>query len=217
MRFAYGAEGLDIRNDKGNFTAAYIEHFKGQTANEAERHYRLLLVLTRIHKGDIILLPKVSINRPSVGNYFTIAECTTEYSFAPLLNNDFGHIIGVKLLGTFDYSAVDSKINLAFHYRVIDKINKPEIIQKIEKLLCSLSPPENDLDSMMNKMLSMQENYLEELLNVLKTLPPDNPTRKEYLQKVLEMFRTFLPALLKKIVKEHLNEYKKRHPIMIGL
>ena len=48
----------------------------------------------------------------------------------------------------------------------------------------------------------MQEDYLEGLLKVLKTLPPDSPTRKEYSQKVLEMLRTFLPDLLKKIVKE---------------
>ena len=200
IRFGWGAKGLDLRNGKENFIASCREHFGGQT--KAEHLYWVLSVLTRIHAGDIILLPKVSVDQSEVGNYFTVAECTAEYSFAPLPNNDFGHIIGVKLLGTFDYGAVDSKINKAFRYRAINRVNKAETIQEIEKLLCSLSLPENDLDSLMDKMLSMQENYLESLLKILKNLPPDAPTRKEYSRKVLEMLRTFFPDTLKKIVKE---------------
>ena len=202
MRFPYGAAGLDLRNGKEEFIAAFLKHFKDTTADNAQRYYWLLSVLMRIHKGDIILLPKVSINRPERGNYFTVVECTEDYSFAPLPNNDFGHIIGVKILGTFDYRDVNSKITLMFRFRAINKINNPETIQSIEKLLCSLLPHENDLDAMKEKMLSMEENYLEGLLEVLKVLPPDSPLRKAHLQKIFETVRIFSPDTLKKIVIE---------------
>lgn len=200
MRFPYGAEGLDLRNGKEEFIAAFLKNFKDMTADNAQRHYWVLSVLMKIRKGDIILLPKVSVNRPECGNYFTVAECTEEYSFAPLPNNDFGHVIGVKILGTFDYRDVNSKITLMFRFRAINKINNSETIQWIEKLLCSLLPPENDLDAMKEKMLSMEENYLAGLLEVLKVMPADSPLRKAHFQKIFETLRTFLPDTLKKIV-----------------
>lgn len=64
-------------------------------------------------------------------------------------------------------------------------------------------PPENNFDAVTEKMVALQDGYLEELLKVVKTLPPDTPGRKEYSsQKILEMLRTFLPETLKKVVKD---------------
>ena len=202
IRFTWGAEGLDLRNGIEKFVTTYLVRFGGEIY-DAKRRYHVLSILMKIRVGDIILLPKVSVERPEIGNYFTVVECTEEYSFAPLPNNDFGHVIGVKILKTFNYRDVDSKINLAFRFRAINKISDPEIIQCIEELLRSLSPPpENDLKSMMEKVLATQESYLGEFLRGLKNLPPDAPSREEYSRKVLELLRTFLPATLKKIVKE---------------
>ena len=201
LRFGWGTKGCDLRKGKENFITVCIE--KGQTAKDAEREYHVLSVLKNIRIGDIILLPRVSINRPEVGSYFTVAECTAEYSFKPLSNNDFGHIVGVKLISTFDYSEVDSKINKAFRYRAINRINDPEKIRLIENLLRPLLPPENNLDSVTEKMVALQDSYLEELLKVVKTLPPNTPGQKGYSsQKILEMLRTFLPETLKKLVKD---------------
>lgn len=209
LRFAFGWDGLDLRTGEDKFVAAYVEHCN-DTKYSALKRYRYLSILKDISVGDIILIPRFSIYQPEVGQYFTIAECTKTYTFAPLPKcNDLGHIIGVKLLKSFDYrsdseaaNCIADKLRLAFRSRTVSRINDPNMIAAVEKLLEPLPPPESNLDSLMDKMLSMQSEYLDGLLKILKSLPIDAPSREDVSRKVLEALRMFLPDALKKLVKD---------------
>lgn len=214
LRFGFGWKGLDLRNSEDEFIATYVEHCKA-TKEEALKRYRFLSILKDIRVGDVILIARFNINKPEVGQYFTLAECTETYTFAPLPeHDDFGHIIGVKLLNSFDYrsdneaaNCIGDNLRLAFRSRTVSRINNPTMIAAVKELLEPLPPPESDLNSMRDKMLSMQAEYLDGLLKVLKVMPPtlmpaDSPSRKELLRKVLEALRMFLPDALKKLVKD---------------
>ncbi len=252
LRIPWGFAGLDLRN-KENFVAAYVEFLKEnnpdeteeELTNEAVKHYSRLLILTKIKIGDIILIPRVSIHQSEVGKYFTVAEVSAEYSFEPMPeHNDFGHVIGVKLLGTFDYysenmaeSYIGNNLISSFRSRIVSRINNPDMIRCVEELLGLQKSPqgtfgafarnrvkrfnqlisqlqedairygplksqENVFDSVMNRILEMQESYLEGLLKLLQNLPPDDPSRNEISQKILNALRMFSPDELKNVVKK---------------
>lgn len=237
LRIPWGFAGLDLRN-KENFVAAYVERSKEnnhemteeELTNEAVNRYSRLLILTKIKIGDIILIPKVSIHQSEVGKFFTIAEVSAEYSFEPMpKHNDFGHIIGVKLLNTFNYhsenmaaSYIGNNLVSAFRSRIVSRINNPDMIRCVEELLGSLTshetgkilvephekeiflaPPRKSSGySIIDQILAMQESYLEGLLKLLRNLPPDDPSHNEISQKVLEALRMFSTDELIKIVKK---------------
>lgn len=211
LRFDFGWKGLDLRNNEDKFVAAYVERCN-DTKDSALTRYRRLSILKDIRVGDIILIPQFSIYHKDeeVGQYFTIAECTETYTFAPLPKyNDLGHIIGVKLLKSFDYrsdseaaNCIADKLRLAFRSRTVSRINDPNMIAAVKELLEPLPPLESNLDSLMDKMLSMQAEYLDGLLKILKALPTDAPSREDVSRKVLEALRMFLPDALKKLVKD---------------
>lgn len=213
LRFDFGWKGLDLRNNEDKFVAAYVERCN-DTKDSALTRYRRLSILKDIRVGDIILIPQFSIyHQDEVGQYFTIAECTETYNFATLPKQDdldeLGHIIGVNPLKSFDYrsdseaaNCIADKLRLAFRSRTVSRINDPNMIAAVKELLEPLPPPESDLDSLMDKMLSMQSEYLDGLLKILKALPTDAPSREDVSRKVLEALRMFLPDALKKFVKD---------------
>ncbi len=70
----------------------------------------------------------------------------------------------------------------------------------------TFSSQESDSLSPIKKILHMQENYLNGLINVIRNLPPNDSSRKEILGKILEALRMFSPDTLKKIVSELFTE-----------
>lgn len=61
---------------------------------------------------------------------------------------------------------------------------------------------ESDSVSPIKKILHMQENYLNGLINVVRNLQPDDPSREEILGKILEALKMFSPAVQKNMVKD---------------
>lgn len=61
-------------------------------------------------------------------------------------------------------------------------------------------PP--SIESPLEKISAIRENYLNELLKVLRTLPPDDPSRNEVIENILDTLRMFSSDALKKIVRE---------------
>lgn len=212
MRQCWGRTGCDLRLGSETFIKNW-KNFPNRSDNrnplEPQKRYRILSVLLEIKPGDIIIVPKVSSSDKDIGKYFTVVECVKPYEFEPLPQGDCGHIIGVKILGTWDYSSANENANAVgrvlktFSFgKAVNRILNAEIIKVIDNLIATLPPTENDLDSMMKKMLEMQENYLTELLKVFRDLPSDNPTRQDFLKKIHDMLSMLPPDLLKKIIKE---------------
>lgn len=59
-----------------------------------------------------------------------------------------------------------------------------------------------DFNSPLQKISAIRENYFNELLKILRNLPPDNPSRKEVLDDIFETLQTFSHDALKKIISE---------------
>ena len=66
----------------------------------------------------------------------------------------------------------------------------------------TFSSQESDSLSPIKKILHMQENYLNGLINVVRNLQPDDPSREEIFGKILEALRMFSPAAQKNMVKD---------------
>lgn len=153
LRQGWGPKGADLRGDPASFITALNERWKD--IENTPRRYSILLPMTKIKRGDIIIVPRLSIKQYSIGKYFTIAECTEEYIFEPLPTyNDYGHIIGVRALGTWDYRSADDSANLLGKLlmsmpfsKAVNTIKNPETIQAIENLIDSLPLIENTSDS----------------------------------------------------------------------
>lgn len=156
LRQGWGPKGADLRTDPASFITALNERWKD--IENTPRRYSILLPMTKIKRGDIIIVPRLSIKQYSIGKYFTIAECTQEYTFEPLTTyNDYGHIIGIKALGTWDYRSANDSANLLGKLlmsmpfsKAVNTIKNHETIQAIENLIDSLPLIENISDSALN-------------------------------------------------------------------
>lgn len=73
--------------------------------NKASDRYDILKPMLSIREGDIISVPKVSLDVDRVGRYFTLFKATGMYYLGdPLGNyNDFSHIIPVQPIKTISY------------------------------------------------------------------------------------------------------------------
>ena len=147
LRQGWGPKGADLRGDPASFISALNKRWEG--IENTPRRYSILLPMTKIKRGDIIIVPRLSIKQYSIGKYFTIAECTEEYTFEPLSTyDDYGHIIGIRALGTWDYRSANDFANLLGKLLMSMPFSKAvnTTIQAIENLIDSLPLIENTSD-----------------------------------------------------------------------
>lgn len=215
LRQHYGI--ADLRKGAEAFVKALQDaNFKDTVS--PQRRYTILSVLLKIKRGDIIVVPKVSINQLGMGKWFSVFECVEEYTFSPLPPyDDFGHIIGVKARGTFDYDSTNEFANLIGKLlmgislsRAVNQIRNPETIQAVENLTETLPPPVDDPDSLKDKILTMQKYYLNGLLQAARSLPPDDPSRAAGLKKILETVRMLFPDALRAMIHDLFVESGRR-------
>ena len=118
LRQGWGIEGADLNGGPEKF----IEAWRAAGAEEPDewlaRKYRNLCIIQEMKAGDIIVVPKLSMNTPC-GDWeawdttFTVLEVTEEYRFEPVAvpewdgDKDFGNIIGVKVIGSCSYYQSD--------------------------------------------------------------------------------------------------------------
>ena len=60
---------------------------------------------------------------------------------------------------------------------------------------------QSDLNSPLKKISAIRENYLNDLLKILRNLPPDDPLRKEVIENIVETLRLFSFDALKNMIK----------------
>lgn len=58
------------------------------------------------------------------------------------------------------------------------------------------------INSPLQQISAIRENYFNELLKILRNLSPDDPSRNEVLNNILETLQAFSPDALKKIISE---------------
>jgi hypothetical protein len=114
LRQGWGVPGLDLRLADSIWIENYIIGARqywneDATCNEAIGRKKILNHMLDMSIGDIIFIPNVSENTLNSG-FFTVATVESLYYFENRNNNpntwkkDFGHIIGINYLKTFNYS-----------------------------------------------------------------------------------------------------------------
>ena len=104
LRQGWGSSGMDVRNPFDEFTAAWKKW--ASSSENMKRRYNMLRIMLEIKEGDLIVIPKVSIQQTATGRYFTIVKCKKPYEFALSDGkNDFGHYIEVESLVSCDYDS----------------------------------------------------------------------------------------------------------------
>ena len=122
-RQGWHPSGADIRLGYEAFLKAWIA--KGWPIYEdnyslaigARRRFDVLKKMLNIRPGDRLIIPRVSVDVPGNGNYFTLATVTEPYNVVGVLNsfNDFGSVIGVdkETLCSYDYDENDMAAEIA--------------------------------------------------------------------------------------------------------
>ncbi len=195
LRQGWGAEGMAVSNSEQNFLAARVKAWGsfanvpvGQTKDYHIRKYHNLHTMLDIKVGDLIVIPKVSLNNPYVGRYFTVAKCTEEYKFNVLQGvNDFGHIIGVENLFSCDYDFnSDSQIicgKLRAYQSSINNVLNEDFKNAVDNLIKNYTTnPQNfssnnvaqsSLDMLAQDTKNERVKYLQEIVKSLRKLPPN--------------------------------------------
>ena len=102
LRQGWGAKGMRIDAPVEHFISAWKDHwpddFSGDSseARSMKRKYNNLHIMTEIQVGDLIIIPKLSMEHDYVDRFFTIARCDMTYDFSlPEGYDDFGVRAGV--------------------------------------------------------------------------------------------------------------------------
>jgi len=146
LRQGWGVEGLDLRQCESKWIENYIlgakkywgVEIKDDYCEIAMGRYKILELMLKMQIGDIIFIPKHSKTKHHDENYFTVCKVLGNYYFD--LNEkikDFGHVIPVKIIGSFEYGNEIDGIDFSGYYsRAISKIEKNhKIYEKIKKFI----------------------------------------------------------------------------------
>ena len=104
LRQGWGGPNMDVRNPFDKFTAAWEKW--SPCSENVKRRYNMLRVMFEIKEGDLIVIPKVSMEYNVPGRYFIIVKCRKSYEFTlPDGKNDFGHYIEVDPVVNCSYDS----------------------------------------------------------------------------------------------------------------
>ena len=170
LRQGWGGFGMDIRNSLEDFLAARVNN-RGAFSNSKRyltrdyhigKYYNLRKML-KIEIGDLIVIPKLSVDNPYVGNYFTVVRCTKEYDFyVPANVGDFGHIIGVEILFScpydFNFSAQTISGKFQSYRSSLNHVWKKDFQDAADKLVESTSDFfSNKIENALNSLTDLEE------------------------------------------------------------
>ena len=145
LRQGWGSEGLDLTkgfsNFESNWPAAWL-------VGDADRHFNMLKPLLDIQKGDLVIVPDVTVSYDTYNTHgFTLLRCVEPYQFVEPLTvkrgedttTDYGHSIKVNVVYSCDYFDPWGKIGRKLRgYRdritKVDKESQKEFVDAISFL-----------------------------------------------------------------------------------
>ena len=233
---AQNPSGADLRKGRHSFVQAWRDAGWGNPDSEAPKRYDILSPMLDIQIGDRIIIPKVSKDNPSVCRYFTIAICVKPYEFASFKNyNDFGHIIGVDVVGSWSYysanpsaSTLGQMLSTIAYSRAVNRVNNFHFAQAVEDLIRGCKPKPVVPVAPETVEPETVEPEIIEPVDKLKSKPKYKPTlippakktnavdslirrtyadRKAYLQKILERLEQVKPSSLEEIIMQLFAEH----------
>lgn len=152
LRQGWGTKGLDLNScSDGTVSKKWIKNFiisskrdwgvighkEKEYCHIATGRYNILKHMQMMRREDIIIIPKHSYENRHDNKRFVVCEVLSPYYF-DLNDNykDFGHVIQIKIIGTFEYEK-KSIIQKDFqgYQKAINRIKKTLLIKKINSLI----------------------------------------------------------------------------------
>ena len=195
LRQGWGAAGMRIDTPKEQFIEAWKEVWSDSNSEAGrKRKYNNLHIMTEMREGDIIVIPKLSMEHDYVGQFFTIVRCDKTYDFSlPEGYNDFGHFLTVTHLLScpYDYDGSSQTICAKFiAYRsAVNHVYSADFCNAVNELL-QLKDKEGPLFKTDNS------DYLKKLSD--KTVP----ARNTYLNNIIEEMQKWPNLTFEKIIKK---------------
>ena len=186
LRQGWGAEGMRLDATVEQFISAWKNHWPGDTSEvrTIKRKFNNLHIMTEIQVGDLIIIPKLSMEHDYVGRFFTIARCDKAYDFhLPDGYNDFGHFLTVTPLIScpYDYNGSSQTICAKFnayrsavnHVYNADFCNAvDELLEKNEKVATYFEAGRGDYLKMLSDSTKIDRNsYLNKIVEIMRKWP----------------------------------------------
>ncbi len=203
LRQGWGANGMRIDDPVESFISGWKtqwpDDFSGDSSEirTIKRKYNNLHIMTEIQVGDLIIIPKVSMEHDYVGRFFTIARCEKTYDFSlPEGYNDFGHYLTVKNLLScpYDYDGSSQTICAKFNaYRAaVNHVYNSDFVNAVNELLENNDKVETFFEIGSGDYLKMisdstkddRTSYLNKILGEIRKWPPK--TFEYIIQKLFE-------------------------------
>lgn len=194
LRQGWGAEGMSVVEPCEAFMEAWHNVWGMDDANGRYiiRKYNNIRTMLEIEPGDIIIIPKLSMNSKNDMQSFLIAECKGKYSFSPI-NNDFGHIINIKPIASCPYAHNSYSHTVAAKFKSYRKaVNKVYSESFIESV-----------DALIGEYLCNKENFqTADYSNIKKLSAPTSDAQKQYYKSILDTINNWDSSILEKIIVE---------------
>ena len=196
LRQGWGAEGMNIDQDKKGFLDAWNKAWENDSVPKEKRirKYNNLRIMREINPNDYIIIPKTSLEHDYSGRFFTIVKCEEKYSFS-LANgkNDFGHFIKVAPLFSCPYDFDDNSLIISAKFRAyqsaLNRVYNQEFCEAVNKLL----DIKNTRDTFFGES---NGSYLKTIYD--STLNE----RKSYLEAIVKTIRHWSPRKLEDVIQQ---------------
>ena len=155
LRQGWGPEGADLNGGFESFREAGKNAGWEESDAWFSRKYNNLCLMLEMKPGDIVVVPKLNINTP-IGDWenddgawartFTLLEVTEGYRFeavpVPMWEGlkEFGHIIGVKIVGSWSYyqsdlaAIVSEAFKVPYHWNSESRITSDVVKGAVREL-----------------------------------------------------------------------------------
>ena len=200
LRQGWGVKGMSLNSSFEEYSSSWKKTWGENDTDDATmlRRFNNLKIMNEISIGDVIVIPKVDINKDASFpcQCFTVAKVTQPYTFSVLEKyNDFGHIIGIEPLFSCKYhwntlepltisakfKAYQKPLNHVYNGDFISAVDM--LIKKNETTPIFTDGEERDFSFIMAQKIS--EEYSHMVDENLQNLQKMDPKSFEYLIKEL--------------------------------
>lgn len=199
LRQGWGAKGMRIDAPVEHFISAWKDHwpddFSGDSseARSMKRKYNNLHIMTEIQVGDLIIIPKLSMEHDYVDRFFTIARCDMTYDFSlPEGYDDFGHFLVVTPLISCPYDYDDSSQTICAKFNAyrsaVNHVYNADFCNAVDELLEKKDKVETFFEA-------GRGDYLKMLSDSTRA------DRNSYLNKIVEKMQKWPNKTFENIIK----------------
>ncbi len=197
LRQGWGAEGMTIMQGCDEFISAWRHIWGDSDASESymTAKWNNLRIIEEMAAGDIIVIPKLSLDSEDEWSSFTIVRKTdSPYRFEVIADaSDFGHIIPVEPIVSFGYIHNDATrvVSAKFkaYQRPVNRVYAEDFCRAVDRLL-------EEYNS------NPQTRFKEDMSPIEALSAPTASAKKDYIKSIVSQINQWQPQQLEKIIEE---------------